>query len=136
MEQGERGHALGTVSWVVVVTVLFTGFGLLFSSSVVRTLIFAGVLSPLHRSVAVEVVQVLTGLAELGISRLYRRATHGDNMGSLAAWLAGWALLLLGLASLAGEVSRVLAFIVLAGALVAWLGWRLVVARRDSGPGA
>ena len=47
MEQGERGHALGTVSWVVVVTVLFTGFGLLFSSSVVRTLIFAGVLSVL-----------------------------------------------------------------------------------------
>jgi hypothetical protein len=135
MERGEGARAVGTIIWVTVVAVLFTGFGLLFCTSVVRTLILAGAVAPEHKALAVSVVQVLAGLGELGISRLYRRATRSDNLGSLAAWLAGWALLLLGSASLAGRLWPPLALGMLAAALGYWVGRQLLSARRSGGRG-
>lgn len=134
MGRAERIAAL--VAWTILAAFLFMGFGMVLGEAVALTAHGLGLVGRARLDLVVYVVRALAGAGMLGISRLYRMTAERENAGSLAAWLAGWALLLYTLAGAATLVDEQAAPAVLVMVLFGWVLVRITryFARADVDP--
>ncbi|MHB1344776.1 MAG: hypothetical protein ACYCX3_10520 [Thermoleophilia bacterium] len=123
MGRAERIAAL--VAWTVLAAFLFMGFGMALGEAVALTVDRLGLGARPRLDLLVYVVRALAGVGMLGISRLYRMLAEQENAGSLAAWLAGWALVLYSVAAAAALVDEQAAPLVLLTVLAVWAVVRL-----------
>jgi hypothetical protein len=134
---GRGQQILAVVAWAVLAAFLFGLFGFFFAHAVASTLVRVGVVADDDSGLVGDLARVAVGLGLLGIAFVYRRLAGAENAGSLAAWLAGWGLLLYSLSSLASAVDEQAGPVVLVVVLGVWVGYRLMkhVARwRAGGP--
>lgn len=136
MGRAERIAAL--VAWTILASVLFTGFGMVLGGAVATTLDGLGIAARERLDLLVFAVRALAGLGMLGVSRVYRMTAGRENAGSLAAWLAGWTLVLYSAAGAATLVDEQAAPLVLLLVLSVWVLWRIsrYFARYDAGDGS
>jgi hypothetical protein len=113
-------QTLAVIAWTLLAAALFSLFGLIVGSGAGRAVVTLGWLPESRRMWVTGGVWALCGVLLLGLSRVYRRHTEQDNAGSVAAWLAGWALLLYGVSSLLASVSVVLVVGFLVAVLAVW----------------
>jgi hypothetical protein len=119
-------QTLAVIAWTLLAAALFSLFGLIVGSGAGRAVVSLGGLPESRRMWVTGGVWALSGVLLLGLSRVYRRHTEQDNAGSVAAWLAGWALLLYGVSSLLASVSAVLVVGFLVAVLAVWEMRKLV----------
>ncbi len=123
MKRAEQ--VVSAVVWTTLACVAFVAFGVLAAEAGAGTLARLGLVSRDGFGLAQDVVRLACGLGLLGISLAYRLTAGNENAGSVAAWLAGWGLLLYSLATLASFFDERAAPLVLAAVLAAWAGHRL-----------
>ncbi len=131
-----RNRLLPALFWTLVAAALFAGFGSIAAAALALTLRQVGVIEVGAVGWVTAVARTCAGVMLLVLSRIYRHAAGEDNSGSLAAWLAGWGLLLYAGAALVSRVSVSLAVAGLILVLVAWTYSRLRdLTRRRRGDG-
>jgi hypothetical protein len=113
------------VAWAVLAALLFAAFGFFLAHAFASTLVRVGLMDEGGSGLAGDLARVAVGVVLLGVAWIYRRLAGSENAGSLAAWLAGWGLLLYSLTSLASMVDEHAAPIVLLAILSVWLIYRL-----------
>lgn len=123
MGRAERIVAL--VAWTILASFLSMGFGMVLGEAVALTVARLGLGSRPDLDLVVHLVRALAGVGMLGISRIYRMTAARENAGSLAAWLAGWALVLYAGASMVALVDEQAAPLVLIMVLSVWVLVRL-----------
>ncbi len=82
--------------WVLLTGTLFFGFALLLGSAAFRTAVSLGLAGTEAEGVVVSVTRSVSGLWMVGVSRVYLRTAGRVNVGSVAAALACWGLLIFG----------------------------------------
>lgn len=123
MGRAERIVAL--VAWTILASILFMGFGMVLGEAVALTVDALGLAARTGLDLLVYAVRAFAGLGMLGISRVYRMTAERENAGSLAAWLAGWALVLYTGAGVAALIDEQAAPLVLILVLSVWVLVRL-----------
>jgi hypothetical protein len=123
MRRAER--ILWTVVWTILACAAFVSFGVLAAKAWAGTLVRFGLLSRDGFGLVEDALRLACGLGLLGISVVYRLTAGNENSGSVAAWLAGWGLVLYSLATLVSFLDEHAAPIVLAVVLAAWVAYRL-----------
>jgi hypothetical protein len=127
-------QTLRVFAWILLAGVLFFAFGLMAGNGAGRTVVSAGWLPESGRPWVTDGVWAAGGLFMLGLSFVYRRLAAQDNSGSMAAWLAGWALLLYGVSSLLAMVSGVLVVGFLVATIAVW-GFRTMISSGGAAAG-
>ncbi len=122
---GKAERIAAVVAWTVLAAFLFMGFGMVLGEAVALTVDRLGLVARPRLDLLVYVVRTFAGVGMLAISRLYRMIAEQENAGSLAAWLAGWALVLHSAAAGATLVAKQAAPIVLILVLTVWVIVRL-----------
>lgn len=116
---------VSAIAWTILASVMFAVFGVLFAEAAAGALTRLGLLSSGTSALAQDVVRLVGGLGLLGISLVYRLTAGNENAGSLAAWLAGWGLVLYSAAALVSFVDERAAPVILLAVLAVWMAYRL-----------
>jgi hypothetical protein len=124
---------LSLLAWTGLASVLYFVFGLAASGSFVRLLGGLGVVEHSDRVLAGDIASAGFGPLLLGLSWVYRHSAGRENAGSMAAWLAGWALLLLGFSQALGRFSPALVPVLFGVLLALWVARRVLSAYRSRG---
>lgn len=121
--------------WTVLACAAFVAFSAVAAEAGARTLVRLGLFSQDGFGPIQDVLRLACGLVLLGISVIYRLTAGAENAGSVAAWLAGWGLVLYSLATMVSFLDEHAAPIVLAVVLVGWSAYRLRRYLTDSDSG-
>ncbi|MHB9148519.1 MAG: hypothetical protein ACYC33_00295 [Thermoleophilia bacterium] len=116
---------VSAIAWTILASVMFAVFGVLFAEAVAGVLTRLDLVSSGSSALAQDVVRLAGGLGLLGISLVYRLTAGNENAGSLAAWLAGWGLVLYSAAALVSFVDEHAAPVILLAVLAVWVAYRL-----------
>ena len=111
--------------WTVLACAAFVAFGVVAAEAGARTLVRLGLFSQDGFGPVQDALRLTWGLVLLGISVIYRLTAGTENAGSVAAWLAGWGLVLYSLATMVSFLDERAAPVVLAAVLAGWSAYRL-----------